>query len=136
MATNSAIRAAIGAQLAAVPLLRVQDEFGETPPVSAQASVAVVQYAGVTFDAAFGGQGHARLFGVIVLVGRIADRVAIDRMDAFSDDDGDSSIRAAVNGTLGGVVADARVATGSEYKDYPIGEASYVGVEFVVQVMT
>lgn len=138
MATNSAIRAAIADQLATIPKLRVQDEFGEDPPVSAQASVAVVQYAGVTYDSAFGGQGHAQLFGIIVLVSRVSDRAAIDKLDAFSDttEGSATSIRTAINGRLGGIVADARVATGSEYKDYPIGEASYVGVEFVVQVMT
>lgn len=136
MSTITQIRAGIATRLATLDALRVQDEFGTDPPVSGAASVAVVQYAGTTYDTAFGGQGHALLFGVIVLVSRISDRSAIDKMDAFSDtEESPTSVRAAINGTLGGVVSDARVATGSEYKQYPIGESSYVGVEFVVQVM-
>lgn len=138
MATISAIRAGIEARLRTIPQVRVQEEFGEAPPVSANASVAIVTYAGATYDSAFSGQGDALLFGVIVLVSKAVDRVAIDKLDAFCDPSPNSttSIRAAVNGRLGGVVSDARVATGSELKEYPIGEASYVGVEFVVQVMT
>lgn len=138
MATISQIRDAIGTRLLTLDQMRVQDEFGEDPPVSANACVAVVQYAGATYDSVFGGQGDALLFGVIVLVSRGSDRIAIDTLDALSDPSPGSttSVRNAVNGSLGGVVAAATVATGSDYKDYPIGEQSYVGVEFVVQVMT
>lgn len=139
MATISQIRAGIAAQLANLDTLRVQDEFGTTPNVSGSASVAVVEYSGATYDTAFSGQGDALLFGVIVLVSKVSDRAGIAKLDALCDPTPGSitSLRSAVNGKLGGIVSDARVATGSGYQEYPVGgEEPYLGCEFVIQVMT
>lgn len=141
MATITQIRAGIAARLATIDALRVQDEFGADPPVSGNASVAVVEYAGATYDEAFSGQGDALLFGIIVLVAKSTDpkdRTAIAKIDAFCDPSPTSatSIRTAVNGTLGGVVPSAVVASSSGYQEYTPGDEPYLGVEFVVRVMT
>jgi len=138
VATITQIRAGIAAQLATLEAVRVQDEFGTDPPVSSNASVAVVEYAGSTYDDAFAGQGDALLFGIIVLVSKASDRTGIAKLDAFCDPSPTSatSIRTAVNGTLGGVVPSAVVASSSGYQEYTPGDEPYLGVEFVVRVMT
>jgi hypothetical protein len=138
VATIAQIRAGIAARLATLEAVRVQDEFGVDPPVSGSASVAVVEYAGATYDESFSGQGDGLLFGIIVLVSKANDRTGIAKLDAFCDPSPTSatSIRTAVNGTLDGVVPSAVVASSSGYQEYTPGEEAYLGVEFVVRVMT
>lgn len=138
MATIPQIRTGIAARLATLDALRVQDEFGTDPPVSGNASVAVVEYAGATYDESFSGQGDGLLFGIIVLVSKASDRAGIAKLDDFCDPSPTSatSIRAAVNGTLNGAVPSAVVASSSGYREYTPGDEPYLGVEFVVRVMT
>lgn len=138
MATIPQIRAGIEARLLNLEALRVQQEFGTDPPVSGNASVAVVSYAGTTYDEAFEGQGSALLFGIIVLASKASDRAGVAKLDHFSDPEPASatSIRCAVNSNLSGIVVSATVASGSEYQEYTPGDEPYLGCEFVVRVMT
>jgi hypothetical protein len=146
MATISAIRDGIATRLAALTTdahaVRVVDEFGGSINVSGSASVAVVEYAGATYDSAFDGQGDALNFTVTLLVGKLSDRAGRLKIDALSDPTPNSttSVRAAVTGNLGGVVSFATVTTSSGYREYEIGTGpeaqAYLGVEFTVAVMT
>lgn len=138
MATITQIRTGIETQLVTLDALRVAQEWGDPINVSGNASVAVVEYAGATYDDAFSGQGDALLFGIILLVSKSSDRTGRDKLDAFCDPSPGSttSIRTAVNGTLGGLVAAATVASSGPYQEYTPGEEAYLGTEFVVRVMT
>lgn len=140
MATIPQIRDGIGARLLALDGMRVAQEWGDPINVSGNASVAVVEYAGATYDDAFAGQGDALLFGIIVLVSKSSDRSGRDKLDGFCDPSPTSttSIRNAVNGTLDGIVPAATVASSSPYQEYTPGveTEAYLGSEFVVRVMT
>jgi hypothetical protein len=138
LATITQIRAGIETRLVTLEALRVAQEWGEPINVSGNASAAVVEYAGATYDDAFAGQGDALLFGIILLVSKSSDRTGRDKLDAFCDPTPNSvtSIRTAVNGTLGGLVAAATVASSGPYQEYSPGETPYLGTEFVVRVMT
>lgn len=138
MATIDEIRIGIEAQLLTLDTLRVAQEWGDPINVSGNASVAVVEYAGATYDDAFSGQGDALLFGIIALASKASDRAGRRKLDLLCDPEPTSttSIRHAVNGNLNGIVASAVVTTSSGYQEYSPGEEAYLGVEFVVRVMT
>lgn len=137
-ATIPQIREAIETRLAAMEAVRVVQEFAGPVPVSAKACVAVVTYAGATYDSDFDGSVDLN-FGIILLASKASDRTGIAKLDALCDPTpgATTAVRTAVNGTLGGIVSWATVRSGSEYKEYPIGETeAYLGVEFVMQVQT
>lgn len=137
MTTIAAIRDALAARVATLTAVRTTQEWGGPFNVSGSAAVAVVEKGQTTYDAAFSGQGDAPTFTVTLLVPK--DRIGQGRLDEFCDLTAGSatSVRTAVNGTLGGVVADARVVTDSGYRDYEISESeTYLGCEFTVAVMT
>ncbi len=140
MATISQIRAAIGERLVALDGMRVAQEWGDPINVSGNAMVAVVEYAGATYDDVFDDQGHAILFGIVVLATKSGsdDRVGKDKIDDLNDPTPGSTtcLRRAVNGNLGGIVASATVRTSSEYKEYTPDDIPYLGCEYVVAVMT
>ena len=138
MTTISQIRAGIETRLQTLDTIRVTQEFIGPLPVSGNASVAVVEYAGATYDTAFGGQGDALNFGIVVLASKLSDRAGVAKLDDLCDPTSGSvtSVRTAVNGKLGGIVTDAAVRTSSGYQEYAVDEQKYLGVEFVVEVQT
>lgn len=122
--------------------LRVQQEFGDSPNVSGSALVAVVEYDGTTYDAAFNGDAAEVNYKITVLGGQGSERATRKRLLALADPTPRSatSIAAAVNGSsLGNVVSSCRVVSNSGLRDYNLagGEAAptYPGIEFTVAVM-
>lgn len=142
MSTIPQIRTAIGAALTeTLPYLAVAQEWGDKINVSGNRSVAVVEKGPTTYDSVMDGQGDTLSFTITVLVSKASDRTGRDKLDAFCDPDpaSETSIRNAVNGRLGDLVAMATVASDSEYREYevpPGSELKYLGCEFVVQVET
>lgn len=137
MTTIPAIRDALAARVETLTAVRTTQEWGGPFNVSDSAAVAVIQKGQTTYDTAFSNQGDAPTFTVTMLVPK--GRKGQARLDEFCDltPGSTTSVRTAVNGTLGGVVADARVVADSDYRDYPISESeSYLGCEFTVAVMT
>ncbi len=152
MADLEAIGDAIGATLTTIAgappglteatNIRVQQEFGTSPNVSGATLVAVVEYDGTVYDAAFGGDAAEANYKITVLGGQASERSTRKRLLALCDPTPDSttSIAAAVNGSsLGNVVASCRVVSNSGLRDYTLagGDAAptYPGVEFVLAVM-
>lgn len=122
--------------------IRVQQEFGDSPNVSGSALVAVVEYDGTNYDAAFGGTATDVMYKVTVLGGQGSERATRKRLLALCDPTPGSatSIAAAINGSsLGGVVSACRVASNSGLRDYNLaggeGAPTYPGIEFVLAVM-
>jgi len=138
VATLSEIRDAIADRLATLDSVRIVQEFAGPIPVSGNASVAVVEYAGATYDSAFDRAGDALNFGIIVLASKASDRGGRAKLDAICDPTPTSTtaVRTAVNGSLAGIVAFAVVRSSSGYQEYEIEGQAYLGVEFVVQVET
>jgi len=139
VATIDAIRTGIQTRLATLTDVRTEHEWTGPFNVSGTVAVAIVEFDGATYDAAFTGQADALNFKITMLVSKGSDRGGRTRLDAFLDPTPGSttSVRTAVNGNLGGTVAFAVVTTATGYREYEISEIEkYPGVEFAVTVGT
>ena len=134
----SQIREALAESMLAVDGLRVFDVLPAQPPIPC----AIVAPDTVEYDSSFG--NVARVAGltryefiITVLVGSMSERAAQHRLDGYVSPSGDQSIKAAVESdrTLGGVVSDVRVAGMRDYVSFPNGDSTFLGAEFVAQVM-
>lgn len=120
---------ALGVRLATIAGLRVSDY----PPDSISPPAAVVAYAELTYDSTYARGADMATFPVHVLVSRTSDRMARDQIEAYRAGSGPKSVKAAVDGNLGGVVADARVAS-SVVEAIDVNGVSYIGATFSVEV--
>ncbi len=138
MATLKQIRTAIAERLNTLDGVRAAEEWGDKINVSGNAVAAIVQKGPSTYDSVMSSEGDGTRVTIVCLAGRPSERAARDKLDALCDLDPDSatSVRNAVNGTLGGLVAWCTVESDSEYRDYDVFEHQYLGVEFVVAVGT
>lgn len=134
----SQIRTAVADALETLDGVRAAEEWGDTINVSGNASAAIVQKGPSTYDSVMGDQGDGTTITIVMVAGRASERVARVKLDAFCDLDPDSttSVRNAVNGTLGGLVAWCTVQSDSEYREYEINEGQYLGCEFTVGIGT
>jgi hypothetical protein len=73
-------------------------------------------------------------FVVSVIVGRVDERTAQNKLDAFVSSTGSSSIKLAVESdkTLGGNAFDCRVTEMRNYGELTIGDVIYLSAEFTV----
>lgn len=126
------IRDGLAARLATISGLRVSAEIPDNP----NPPVAVVQVNNVSFDTAFQGGLTTYSFIVSVIVGRVAERRAQDRLDAYASTSGASSVKEAIEGdrSLGGKVADTRVVEMTGVSAVLLGEATYLAANFAVTV--
>lgn len=140
MATIAAMRDGLQTRLETLSGVRATQEWAGPMNVSGSASVAVIEKAATEYDTVMNGQGDAVNFRVTMLVSKVSDRTGRDKLDAFCDPTSGSttSVRTAVNGTLGSIVAFATVVSDSEYREYsvPGDTEAYLGCEFMVQVAT
>jgi len=124
----SIVRAAIASTLRGSGIDRVFEfpNAGLTPPA---AEVALDL---LTYDAAMRGGGDRLLFIVRLYVGRADDRSAVLKLDEFL-----SSVPAAINDdpTLLTACHSARVIEARSYGAYQVGEATLLGVEFLIDVV-
>lgn len=128
----NAVMDALGARLQTISGLRVFDY----PPDQLSPPAAVVSYPeGVTYDVEFARGADMATFIVTVLVGRVSERSARDALAPYLNGSGASSVKAAIDGTLGGVVSDARVAS-ADVMTVSMNGAEYVGAAFTVEVLT
>lgn len=130
--TITQIRDALATRLATITGLRVSAEIPDNP----NPPVAVVQINNVSFDTAFQGGLTTYSFIVSVIVSRVAERRAQDRLDAYASTSGASSVKEAIEGnrTLGGLVADTRVVEMTGVSAVLLGEATYLAANFAVTV--
>jgi hypothetical protein len=90
----------------------------------------------VSYDTAFQGGLTTYTFVITVIVGRVSERQAQSRLDAYSSTSGNQSIKEAIEGdrTLGGKVADVRVVEMTSVGAVLLGEATYIAANFAVTV--
>jgi len=131
MASVSAIRSGIAANLATISGLRVSATMLDAP----RPPVAMVFPDTIDFDLNANRGADTFTFVVSVLVGRADDRTAQNRADAFVV--GPNSVKAAIekDRTLGGVADTCRVTSMRNYSQVSIGETLYLGVDFEVEVV-
>jgi hypothetical protein len=73
-------------------------------------------------------------FTVILIVGRVDERTAQNKLDGFVSSTGASSVKLAIEGdkTLGGAAFDVIVTEMRNYGQLSIGEVVYLSAEFSV----
>lgn len=122
---------AIGVRLGTIAGLRVYDY----PPDSVAAPAAVVGYPDtVTYDETMARGTDSCVIPVTVLVTSGSDRAARDALSPYLSGTGAQSIKAAVDGSLGGLVKDARVARADIPAGVIVAGITYDAAEFSVEV--
>lgn len=127
----SAIRSGLGDNLATVSGLRV----AETIPDQPNPPVAVLSLSNVVYDGAFHGGLVTYNFVLSVIVGRVSERTAQNRLDTYIST-GAGSIKAAIESDkdLGGAAYDVRVTDMTSVGAVTIGDANYLACDFLVAV--
>lgn len=133
MATVSELRTGLANNLATIQGLRTSP----TIPDQINPPLAVIIPNTITFDTAFSRSGGDEYeFIVTLIVGRVDERTAQNRLDAYCSGSGASSVKAAVESdkTLGGKAFDCRCVSLRNYNQISVGDSMYLSAEFVVQV--
>ena len=125
-----AVMDAIGVRLATISGLRVADYPSDiaNPP---QAIVSLPET--VEYDVVMGRGADRVVIPVLVLVGKVSDRAARDAIGLYVSGSGASSVKAAVDGDLGGTAHTARV-TGARISVVTIAAVDYLGASFDIEV--
>ncbi len=125
------IRDGIATNLATISGLRTSAELPDQP----NPPIAVVQLNNVTYDQAFQGGLVLYNFTITVIVGRVAERVAQQRLNAFAST-GAGGIKAALQSdrTLGGHAFDVKLQEMTNIGAITLGEQQYLAAEFAAIV--
>jgi len=132
MPTITQIRDGIATNLQTISGLRTSAEVPDSP----NPPQAVVQMGNVSYDTAFQGGLTTYSFIVSVIVARVTEGRAQERLDTYASTSGASSVKEAIESdrTLGGVVADVRVVEMTNVGAVLLGEATYIAADFAVTV--
>ena len=119
-------------------VIRPVQEIDNAPAVSGNAMAAMVEWNGANYLVAHNDQTNDATMRIVILAGRVSERAARRRLDLLVDPSPRSTtaLRNFLNGDLGGAVGFCQVATASEYRNYNVGEADYLGCEFTVVIGT
>jgi hypothetical protein len=130
MASITDLRTAIATNLATISGLRTSPTLPDNP----NPPIALVTPISVSFDDVFRRGMQTYTFVVSVIVGRVDERTAQNKLDAFVSSTGSSSIKLAVESdkTLGGNAFDCRVTEMRNYGELTIGDVIYLSAEFTV----
>jgi hypothetical protein len=133
MAEMSAIRTALASKIGTISGLRT----AATVPDQVSPPIAVIIPERVTYDEAYARGLVVYTFIVQVVVGKVSERSAQNRLDGFVNSSGATSIKAAIEAdkSLGGVVFDSRVTEMTSYTVVQIGDIAYLSCEFRVTVL-
>lgn len=137
MTTLTQIRDGLATRLATISGLRAHATLPDTINVPA----AIVRPERRDFSLSMGSAPSAAnsiTFIVTVLAAASANGMTEgqDALDAYLDDSGASSIKAAIEGdrTLAGIVTTTRVIRWFDYDTYDAGDIEYIGCKFEVEV--
>ena len=125
------IRAGLAANIATISGLRVASTIPDNP----SPPIAVLSLNNISYDLAMARGTTLYNFTVMIIVGRVAERNAQVKLDAFAGN-GASSIKTAVQSdrTLGGAAFDVRLSEMSTLGGVTIGEAVFLAADFAIQV--
>ncbi len=127
----SQIREGLGANLESVAGIRVYEEIPDNPSMPC----AVIQLANVNYDVSFQRGATNYSFTVHLIVTRVTERRAQQKLDQFIDP-GSRSIKTAIqsDSSLGGSAFDVIVTEARDMAPVSIGGIDYLAVEFAVTV--
>lgn len=138
MASIVAIRDGLAARLQTISGLRVHDYTpGQINPPSAliiPGDPEMNRAEAISFDSTMARGSDDFLFTIILCVSHAHDRVAHEKLDTFLDGSSATSVKAAVDGDLGGVVSYARVSSVRKYGLVKYGNQEFLGAQFLVEV--
>ena len=125
------IRAGLAANIATISGLRVSAEIPDNP----SPPIAVIALNNVSYDLDFNRGMTLYNFTVTLIVGRVAERDAQRKLDAYAGN-GERSIKTAVQSDrqLGGSAFDCRLSEMSTIGALNLGEQTYLAADFAVQV--
>jgi hypothetical protein len=125
------IRAGLAANIATISGLRVS----ETIPDNPSPPIAIIGLNSITYDLDFKRGMTIYNFTVTLIVGRVAERDAQRKLDAYAGN-GERSIKTAVESDrqLGGSAFDVRLSEMTTLGAYNLGEQVYLAADFSCQV--
>ena len=125
------IRAGLAANIATISGLRVSAEIPDNP----SPPIAVIALNNISYDLDFNRGMTLYNFTVTLVVGRVAERDAQRKLDAYAGN-GERSIKTAVQSDrqLGGSAFDCRLSEMSTLGALNLGEQTYLAADFAVQV--
>ena len=125
------IKAGLGANLATISGLRVATEVPDNP----SPPIAIISLSNVQYDGSFHRGLTTYNFIVTVIVGRVAEREAQRRAEAYISN-GSSSVKLAIESdkTLNGSAYDVRVSEMTNVGAVSLGELTFLAADFSVQV--
>ena len=125
------IRAGLAANIATIPNLRVSAEIPDNP----SPPIAVIALNNISYDLDFNRGMTLYNFTVTLIVGRVPERDAQRKLDAYAGN-GERSIKTAVeiDRQLGGAAFDVRLSEMSTLGALNLGEQTYLAADFAVQV--
>lgn len=140
MANITAIRDGLKTRLQTISGLRVWEYV--TGTVAVPAAVILPGDGGrgrraIDFDMTMGRGSDMFMFTILVLVSDAVERTSIDALDSYLASSGATSVKAAVegDGTLGGIVGWTNVQGVQDYGRIDYGGQTYLGAEFIVEVV-
>ena len=133
MASITELREGIAANLATIPGLRTSPTIPDNP----NPPIAIVQLTRVQYHQDFKRGMTEYNFAVQVVVGRVDERSAQQRLDLYCSSTGDYAIGLAVESdrTLGGKAFDCIVTEMTNYGSVLISDVTYLAAEFNVRVL-
>ena len=133
MASITELRDGIAANLATIPGLRTAPTIPDNP----SPPIAIVQLSRVQYHQDFKRGLTEYNFAVQVVVGRVDERSAQQRLDLYCSSTGDYAIGLAVESdrTLGGKAFDCIVTEMTNYGSVLISDVTYLAAEFNVRVL-
>ena len=142
MASVAAIRDGLKVRLQTIAGLRVHEYHA--PRIEPPAAIIIPGDPGrsntyaVKFDATMGRGSDDLVFTVLVIVSNVVERASQDKLDAYLDGSGASSVKAAIEGegTLGGIVSFAVVSAIRQYGLVQYAGQTFLGAEFLIEVTT
>jgi hypothetical protein len=128
MASLSDLRDGIATNLRTISGLRAI----ATVPDNPNPPLAIIYPQSMDYDESFNRGLTTYNFRLVVIVGRVDERTAQNKLDAFVSSSGSSSIKLAVESdkTLGGRAFDTRVSAMTNYGSIDISEVTYLSAEF------
>jgi len=125
------IRDGLATNLATISGLRTSAELPDQP----NPPIAVVQLNNVTYDQAFQGGLVLYNFTITVIVGKVAERLAQQRLNAYAST-GAGGVKTALQSdkTLGGHAFDVKLQEMTNIGAITLGEQQYLAAEFAAIV--
>lgn len=130
MASLSQLREGIATNLRTISGLRAIATIPDNP----NPPLAIIYPQNMEYDDSFNRGLTTYTFRLVVVVGRVDERSAQNKLDAFVSSTGASSIKLAVESdkTLDGAAFDTRVSAMTNYGSIDISEVTYLSAEFTI----